>query len=205
MHRQVRGSFYFLRSHRQVLWIHGKKHFVRNWKRTAKKNILTRRNWNMKWQYQRILIVSVCFETVRAGFTRRPFIFIYISITVIWRFPTWIQKNTLSAIKINLSSYQRLVNKNYARGLILQEFHLKSNRAPTCLATYLSSLPFCLYRCLPFVLNFAAANLKLHFWRQTGWNPGCCVTHRNVSLGPMSWSTRSVCVDSRHPSSSLQQ
>ena len=33
------------------------------------------------------------------------------------------------------------------------------------LITNLSSLPFCLYGCLPFVLNFAVASLRLHFWR----------------------------------------
>ena len=36
------------------------------------------------------------------------------------------------------------------------------------LITNLSSLPFCLYCCFPFVLNFAVASLRLHFWRQTG-------------------------------------
>ena len=35
------------------------------------------------------------------------------------------------------------------------------------LITNLSSLPFRLYCCLPFVLNFAVASLRLHFWRQT--------------------------------------
>ena len=71
--------------------------------------------------------------------------------------------------------------------------------------TNLSSLPFCLYCCLPFVLNFPAANLRLHFWRQTGLNPGCCVMHFKVTSALISRRTRSVFIDSRQPSSSQQQ
>ena len=66
------------------------------------------------------------------------------------------------------------------------------------LITNLSSLPFCLYCCLP--LKFAVASLRLHFWRQTGLNPGCSVMDFKVTS-----AARSLFIDSRQPSSSLQQ
>ena len=49
------------------------------------------------------------------------------------------------------------------------------------LITNLSSLPFCLYCCLPFVLNFAVTSLRLHFWRQTRLNPGCTECFHGIS------------------------
>ena len=73
------------------------------------------------------------------------------------------------------------------------------------LITKLSSLPFCLYCCLPFVLNFAVASLRLHFWRQTGLNTGCSVMHFKVTSASRSSRTRSLFIDCRQPSSSLQQ
>ena len=74
-----------------------------------------------------------------------------------------------------------------------------------CLITNLSSLPFCLYCCLPFVLNFAVASLRLHFLRQTGLNPGCSVIHFKVMSAARSSRTRSLFIDFTQPSSSLQQ
>ena len=73
------------------------------------------------------------------------------------------------------------------------------------LITNLSSLPFCLYCCSPFVLNFPVASPRLHFWRQTGLNPGCSVMHFKATSAARSSRTRSLFIDSRQPSSSLQQ
>ena len=73
------------------------------------------------------------------------------------------------------------------------------------LITNPTSLPFCLYCCLPFVLNFAVANLRLHFGRQTGLNSGYSVMHFKVTLAARSSRMRSFFIDSRQPSSSLQQ
>ena len=71
--------------------------------------------------------------------------------------------------------------------------------------THLSSPSVCRYVFFPLVLYFPAAYLRLHFWRQTGWNPGCSVTHVNSTSEPISWSTKSLFIDSWQPSSSLQQ
>lgn len=81
---------------------------------------------------------------------------------------------------------------------------LENSRYET-LRKKLSSVPFCLYCCLSFILNFPAANLRLQFWRQTRLNRGCCVMHFKVTSALISRRTRSVFIDSRQPSSSLQQ
>ena len=68
---------------------------------------------------------------------------------------------------------------------------------------YLSSPALCLYLSLPFVLYFQDAIRKLHFSRQTGLNPGCCVIH--VASLFKSCFTISDDKDSLHSSSSFQQ
>ena len=45
---------------------------------------------------------------------------------------------------------------------------------------------------LLFILYLSAASLRLHFWRQTGKNPGCCVIHVSFVPSGRSWRTMSL-------------
>ena len=83
--------------------------------------------------------------------------------------------------------------------------NFSSNTCRFHFVTHLSSDPVCRYLAFPLVLYFPEANLRLHFWRQTGSKPGWLVTHFSTTSCSTSWRTISLFKASTHPSNSLQQ